>query len=160
MTKLIGVTASSRFNTGLAPWAVVGHCLMQSDFLAPLHTIVQMPMRIRDFTPTAKLPDGFVSILAGCPSLQQINVRLRPDRVLAQAWRRERFAEQSTIADRLDACTSETIQQLHNVQSRLLHQPSVSFAQSEPVSLDELQFCAATESPKAVERQGRPSKLG
>jgi hypothetical protein len=77
--------------------AVIGHWLMKVDFFAPLHDGVQIPMRQRDYTPFDKLPDCFIGILAGCTAIQQINVRLRPDEVLAQAWGRRQVAEQSTI---------------------------------------------------------------
>jgi hypothetical protein len=120
MTIPITLTSSSRFNTGYAPLAVLGYCLTQCDFCAPLHSLVQLPMRTREYTPTAKLEDCLISILAGCTAVQQINVRLRPDRTLARAWGRTQFAEQSTIADTLDACLPETIRQLRAVHECLL----------------------------------------
>ncbi len=124
MVTRIGLTTQSKFNTSFAPLAVMGYCLMANHFFAPLHAEVQLPMRTVDYTPTAKLEDCLISMLAGCTAIQQINVRLRPDRILARAWRREQFAEQSTIADTLDACTAETIQQLQQVHLRLLRQHS------------------------------------
>ncbi len=69
-------------------------------------------MRKRDHAPTDKLQDIVVSILAGCRSIHNINVRLRPEKALAQAWGRDKFADQSNYSRTLDALTTEHIAQL------------------------------------------------
>lgn len=56
--------------------------------------------------------DVWVSMLAGCRSVHQVNTKIRPDRLLARTWGRERFCEQSTLARVLDACEAEQVQQL------------------------------------------------
>jgi hypothetical protein len=121
MTTQISLTNKMTFNTPYAPLAVIGHCLMKTDFFAPLRTGIYVPMRTRDYTPYDKLLDCLVGIWAGCTAIQQINVRLRPDLVLAQAWGREHFAEQSTIADTLDAFTAEAVRQLRDVNAHFVH---------------------------------------
>jgi hypothetical protein len=120
MKVQVTLTNKARFNTALAPLAVLGYSLMKAGVFDPLLTQVQVPMRTRDYAPSTKLMDCLISILAGCTSIQQINVRLRPDRVLAEAWGRPQFAEQSTITDTLDACTAETLQALRQVHQQLL----------------------------------------
>lgn len=55
----------------------------------------------------AGLLDLWVSILAGCRSVSHVNTHIRPDLVLAQAWGRPRFHEQSTLARILDDCRAE-----------------------------------------------------
>src|SRR5437660_8612024 len=69
-------------------------------------------MKTVEHEPHEKLMDCLVSILVGCRSLGQSNLRLRPDEVLAAAWGRRRFAEQSTLWDTLDALTGENVAQL------------------------------------------------
>jgi len=62
--------------------------------------------------PHEKLQDVLVSVLANCSSIKQNDLRIRPDSVLAEAWGREQFAEQSTIADALNAFTGPAVAQL------------------------------------------------
>jgi hypothetical protein len=69
-------------------------------------------MRKRDHAPVDKLQDVVISILAGCRSIHNINVRLRPEQALAQAWGREKFADQSNYSRTLDALTSDQMTQL------------------------------------------------
>ncbi|MCP4935334.1 MAG: hypothetical protein GY927_14320 [bacterium] len=69
-------------------------------------------MKTYDHTPTAKLQDMLVSILAGNNAVSQINTRLRPDVALAAAWDRKQFAEQSNIAKLLDRLTPPHLEQL------------------------------------------------
>ena len=69
-------------------------------------------MRKRDYAPVAKLEDVVISILAGCRSIHHINVRLGPEQALAQAWGRDKFADQSTYSRTLESLTKEHIPQL------------------------------------------------
>jgi hypothetical protein len=120
MNTQVELTTQSSFNTAYAPLAVLGYCLRKMDYFAPLREQVHIPMRTRAYTPSDKLLDSLVSFWAGCTSLAQINVRLRPDQVLAQAWGRPQFAEQSTISATLDACISQTLTELRGVNTGLL----------------------------------------
>jgi hypothetical protein len=81
-------------------------------------------MKTRIHTPTDKLQDILVAILAGCQTLAQVNTRLRPEEVLAQAWHRETFAEQSTVSRLLDILEPGHIEQLRSVNLALLKQHS------------------------------------
>jgi hypothetical protein len=83
--------------TCFAPLGVLGYCLTRTQFLAPVWAELKLPLKEVDHAPAAKLLDVVVSILAGCRAIGQVNTRLRPDVALAQAWGRERFAEQSTL---------------------------------------------------------------
>ncbi len=97
--------------TGYVPLCILGYCLTRTGFLQPVWETMHWPMKCLMHTPTEKLQDVLVSILAGNHAIAQINTRLRPDRTLAAAWKRSQFAEQSTIADTLDALGSEEIRQ-------------------------------------------------
>ena len=99
-------------NTQFAPLGVFGYCLTQTDFLQPVFEQLTLGQKQVNYSSTDKLVDMLVSILAGCRAVSTINTRIRPDTVLAQAWGRERFAEQSTVARTLDAFHAEHIQQL------------------------------------------------
>ncbi len=94
------------------PLAVLGYCLTQTNFLQPIWEPLQLSMRKRDYAAVDKLEDVVISILAGCRSIDNINVRLRPEQALAYAWGRDKFADQSTYSRTLDALTNEHITQL------------------------------------------------
>jgi hypothetical protein len=81
-------------------------------------------MKTIQHRPDEKLQDVLVSILAGIETVYQINTSLRPDRTLAKTWNREIFAEQSTIADTLDALTQDQINQLREGSQHLFVQHS------------------------------------
>jgi hypothetical protein len=98
--------------TRFAPLVALGFFVREQDLLSPFFSRLQFPAHLHTVNPTAALIDLWVSILSGCRSVSQINTQIRPDRLLAQAWGRECFCEQSTIARVLDACQSEQVNQL------------------------------------------------
>lgn len=110
--------------TCFAPLAVVGYCLTQSGLLKALWRNVDVKMKCYDHSVTQKLQDVLVAILAGCRSLSHVNTRLRPERVLAQAWQRDQFAEQSTLSRTLDRLQARHIEQLRAGHLALLRQHS------------------------------------
>lgn len=73
---------------------------------------VHIKQKIRQHAPLDKLLDCFINILAGGVGLVEINTRVRPDRVLQQAFGRTTCAEQSTVSDTLNACTPENVVQM------------------------------------------------
>ncbi len=98
--------------TGYAPLAVLGAYIGEQDLLSPLFTRMEFKKRMHTEKPVEAVVDLWVSILAGCRSIHQVNTKIRPDLLLAKAWGRERFCEQSTLARVLDACEEEQVQQL------------------------------------------------
>ncbi len=99
--------------TSYAPLGAVGYCLSRSHFLDILWQALALDLKTVDYAPADKLLEALVSVLAGCRAIVEINTRLRPDLVLAQAWGRPVFAEQSTVARTLDAFDAE---QVHNLR--------------------------------------------
>lgn len=81
-------------------------------------------MKTLQHTPTEKLQDMLVSILAGNEAVSQVNTHLRPDTTLAVAWNRQRFAEQSSIANTLNALEAEQVVQLRQGSQSLFRQYS------------------------------------
>lgn len=98
-------------NTQYAPLAVLAVHYQQHQVLAPLEQ-VQIPLKERDFGPTDKLIQVFLSLLAGCETLSEVNLRLKPEVGLATVWGWERFADQSNLSRTLDALTLTNIDQL------------------------------------------------
>ncbi len=104
------------------PLAVLGYCLTRSNMLQPLWAPLDLDLKTVAHPPTAKLQDVLVAILAGCRSLAQVNTRLRPETVLATAWQRPQFAEQSTLSRTLDALHDPHLQQLRRGHLQLWQQ--------------------------------------
>ncbi len=98
--------------TCFAPLVALGCFVRDHDLLAPLTSRLHFEQPMHTRYPSAALLDLWVSMLAGCRAVAQINTRLRPDRLLAQAWGRECFAEQSTVARVLDGCAATQVAQL------------------------------------------------
>jgi hypothetical protein len=98
-------------NTNYAPLAALLAHYQQNQRLEPLRTM-QIPMRTRDFSPYDKLLQVLLSILAGCKTLFEVNVKLKHEVSLARVWPWERFADQSTLSRTLDVLTLKNIEQL------------------------------------------------
>lgn len=110
MTISFGLTQEV-VNTQFAPVAALWVYYQGYNLFAPLES-VQIEMKRLDFSPRNKLIQVFLSILAGCEYLSLVNTRLRPERQLAQLWRNDRFADQSTLAETLEALTLANLTQL------------------------------------------------
>lgn len=113
--------------TSYVPLCVLGYCLTRSGFLKPVWERIDWPMKRLKHTPTEKLQDVLVSILAGNHAIVQINTHTRPDQTLALAWSREQFAEQSTIAYTLDMLRAEQIAQFRAGSHQLFRLHSQTF---------------------------------
>lgn len=102
------------FNTSFAPLCVLGHVLWERGELDRLRQFDAIAMKTCDHSPGEKLVDAFLVILAGYPSLCLLNTKLRPDPILAQAWHRRAFADQSIVSRTLDAMTCEGLASLRS----------------------------------------------
>ena len=99
-------------STAYAPLVALGNYVRMTDLLSPLESRVCFPAGMHTEHPTEALIDLWISMLAGCQSVFQINSKLRPDHTLAKSWGRSvSFAEQSTVARILDHCQTEQVAQ-------------------------------------------------
>lgn len=121
MSVQISLCSTTR-HCSFVPLAVVGYCLTRSGLLKPLWSELDFDLKTCEHSPTDKLQDVLVAILAGCRSLAQVNTRLRPETVLATAWRRPQFAEQSGLSRTLDALQDMHVQQLRAGHLKLWQQ--------------------------------------
>ena len=108
---------SQDFNTSYAPLCVLGYLLQERGTLVALREFDGLQMKTCQHTPGEKLQDAWLLLLAGYPSLYLFNSTLRADPLLARAWGREQFAEQSNISRTLDAFTPETVCTLRKVST-------------------------------------------
>lgn|SRR5512138_57701 len=105
LTSLTGIT---RF----APLVAFGFMWRDQELWSPIDDRLRFTSGMHSEHPENALLTLWVSIMAGCRSVSQINTTIRPDLVLAQAWQQERFAEQSTVARILDQMKTEQLEQL------------------------------------------------
>jgi hypothetical protein len=98
-------------NTRFAPLAVLCALYQAKKRLDPLQQ-VQIPMQEREFSHFDKLVQILLTILAGCQTLSEANLRLKPERVLAEQWGWTRFADQSSLSRTLDALSQKQLEQL------------------------------------------------
>src|SRR6266487_1766979 len=73
-------------NSPHASLAVLGCHLRQLDLFAPIRQLVHIPQKTVRYSPTDKLFDGFVALLAVAHGLVEINSRLRADPALQAAF--------------------------------------------------------------------------
>ncbi len=110
-------------NTKYAPLAALLAYYGENDILR-MFSEVDDEQRKGEFTLGDKLFQVFVSILAGCETLWEINVRLREEILLAQAGGWSRFADQSTYSKTLDGLSRKQIEQIRQVESKIWHKTS------------------------------------
>jgi hypothetical protein len=107
-------------NTNYAPLAALSVLYQQEKRLQALES-VKIAMKTRDFTPTEKLSQVLISIMAGCDTLSEVNVKLKPEVGLASIWQWERFADQSCLSEMLDALTLTNIEELRRAETNIWH---------------------------------------
>lgn len=98
--------------TPCAPLAAIGCHIQHLGLFEPIRTQVQIAQKTVLHTPSDKLFDAFITILAGAHGIVEVNTRLRADPALQQAFGRSACADQSTIQDTLNACTAENVAEL------------------------------------------------
>ena len=98
--------------TAYASLSGIGRQVVARHIFKPIEHYVKIAQKVVKYTPTAKLKDGFINILAGGTGMVEVNQRVRSDIGLQRAFGRRGCAEQSVIQDTLDACTEENVTQM------------------------------------------------
>jgi len=119
-------TNQTQHFTGCASLAAIGVKLSQLKLFDPIRTKVQIKQKTIKHTPTDKLYDAFISLLAGAHGLVEINTRLRADPALQKAFGRSACAEQSVVQETLDACTVENVSEMQRALDEIYRQHSQS----------------------------------
>ena len=113
-------TKTTRHFTGCASLAAIGVKLRQLGVFDPIRKTVRIAQKTVKHTPTDKLYDGLIAMLAGAHGLVEINTRLRSDPALQAAFGRSGCAEQSVVQETLDACTAENVRQMEQALEGIL----------------------------------------
>jgi hypothetical protein len=119
MSLEFGFTEES-CNTQYAPLGLLLSLYRQQQVLSGLEK-VEMAMKKVDFSSADKLEQVLVSILAGCQTLSEVNVKLKGDQPLARSGGWERFADQSMLSITLDGLTRMNLGQLQAVNDQISH---------------------------------------
>ncbi len=114
-------------NTQYAPLAALIFHFEHTQRLNPLDWVL-IPIKTRDFSPTSKLKQVLFSMLAGCEYLAEVNIKLKPEQVLAQVCHLDRISDQSTLSRTLDALTLMNIDQLRAAVTTIWQQDSQTLA--------------------------------
>ncbi len=88
-------TPATKQFTSCASLAAIGIKLRELRVFQPIEQTVQIAQKTIKDSPTDKLYDALISMLAGAHGLVEINTRLRADVALQRAFGRRRCAEQS-----------------------------------------------------------------
>jgi hypothetical protein len=102
-----------------ASLCLLGSHLRGIGFFQPLETRLQGHQKILKYTSVQKLEMLFVSLLAGAKAVSHTNFALRADPALYRAFGLPGCAEQSVIADTLDAMTEADISALREAMADL-----------------------------------------
>ena len=113
----IGET-QEEFNTQYAPLAAILATYQAKRMFQPLENI-EIGMKSRDFTPTDKLIQVLISIVADCETLSEVNLRLQPEQQLARIGGWPRFADQSTLSRMLDKLSQKQIEQMRQANREI-----------------------------------------
>lgn len=110
-----------------APLAAVGLKINSMKMLDPIKQKVVIPQKSIRHTPTQKLQDAFIAILAGAHGLSEINTRVRSDEALQRAFGRSSCADQSVVQETLNACSELNVQQMQQALSVIFRQQSLAY---------------------------------
>ncbi len=102
-----------------ASLCLLGSYFQRQHFFQPLETRLHPHQKTLKYTPVQKLEMLFVSLLAGAKAVSQSHFTLRPDPALYRAFGLPGCAEQSVIAETLDASTQADLAALRQAMSDL-----------------------------------------
>ena len=121
------ITATTNHFSPAAHLPAIGVKLSQLDLFGPIRAQVRIRQKTVKHTPTDKLYDALISLLAGAHGLVEINTRLRTDPALQHAFGRQACAEQSVVRETLDACTAENVNQMQHALDLMYRQHSQGY---------------------------------
>jgi hypothetical protein len=97
------------YESGHASLCVLGPYLRRTGIFAALEERVHIKQKVLKYSAVQKLEMLFVALLAGAKAVVQTGTTLRVDPALCRAFGLPGCAEQSVIADTLDAATAEDV---------------------------------------------------
>jgi len=111
-------TGKKRKQTGQTPHASLAGfapLIESKEIFNKIHQQVEIGQKQLIYRLTDKLIFVVLGLLVGCEHIDEINHKLRPDKVLLSAFGYSSCANQSVIQDTLDSCTQENVVELKGV---------------------------------------------
>lgn len=112
------------FDSAHASLCVLGTYLRFVGFFRPLEEAVKIKQKVLKYSPVQKIEMLFVAILAGAKTVYHTGTTLRVDRALQMAFGLPGCADQSVIADTLDAATEQDVADLRRAVEAAFRQYS------------------------------------
>ena len=112
------------YDSGHASLCVLGKYLRQIGFFEPVEKRVHIEQKVLKYTPIQKLEMLFVGFLAGIKAVSHTATTVRIDRALTAAFGLPNCAEQSVLADTLDAAGDADVADLQAAIAELFGQYS------------------------------------
>ena len=112
------------YDSGHASLCVLGKYLRQIGFFEPLERRVHLEQKVLKYTPIQKLEMLFVGLLAGIKAVSHTATTIRVDRALTAAFGLPGCADQSVLADTLDAAQDADVADLQAAIADLFAQSS------------------------------------
>jgi hypothetical protein len=107
--------------------AALGAQMRKRKLFEPIVQEVKIAQKIVKYSPSEKLLDAFIAILAGAQGLVEINKCVRADLGLQRAFGRMGCAEQSVVQDTLDTCRAENVSQMHQAMEKIFRRHSQTY---------------------------------
>jgi hypothetical protein len=135
----------------------LGAHLQQQECFGPLEAGVHLKQKVRKYTPVQKLEMVFVSLLAGAKAISQTGTTLRVDPALQAAFGLPGCAEQSVLAQTLDAAQDADVGALRAVVAASFqeHSPTRRHAFAQAVLVLDLDL-----SPLPASKHAEDSERG
>lgn len=112
------------YESSHASLCLLGSYLQTNGFFHPLETHMHIHQKALKYTPAQKLQMLFVSLLAGAKAVTHTNFTLRADPALYRAFGLPGCADQSVIAQTLDATTEADLGDLRQAMTDLFERYS------------------------------------
>ena len=129
------ITPTECHFTACASLAALGVQLKHLNLFGPIQEMVRIEQKTVKHSPSDKLYDAFISLLAGAGGLVEINHRLRADPALQKAFGRSLCAEQSVVQETLDSCTAENVKHMEQAVDLIYRQYSQGYRHDYRASL-------------------------
>ena len=107
------------YESGHASLCLLGMYLRRRGFFQPLEAHVKIEQKVLKYTPVQKLEMFFVGLLAGAKAVSHTATTVRVDPALVKAFGLPGCAEQSTIAETLNAATEQDVAETQAALSEL-----------------------------------------
>src|SRR6266516_213562 len=117
----------SEHSSPSASLAAIGVQIQHLNLFAPIHQTVRIAQKTVKYTPTDKLYDAFITILAGAHGIVEVNTRLRADLALQRAFGRTGCAEQAVVQETLDHATAANVSQMEQALTTIYRQHSQGY---------------------------------